>query len=340
MQPIRTRNSATARRVLGPSIAAAVLALAAPAFAQTDEMPPLPELPSVGGPAVVQPLDRAPMSSQDVQTLPPEYRSLPATSETTTTTVGEDGVETVTRTRRITASAPEQAGPTQYQTGEQSTYGYAPVQYAPVQYAPIAYAPAPAVFDRASWLAECRRRTEGLSRKERAGVIGGLIGAIGGGIIGNRIAGGNRLAGTLIGAGVGGLAGVATGNAVADGRDRDRYDCEDVLEGYLAQPSAIPVQAAPARIASRTIPAPGYAYQGYAPPAYASAYSYAPAHSYGYVQPPQTVLVPVQTMQQQRVIVRETVREEMVPAARSIPRPVAEPFPVRQVAPSPKMIKN
>ncbi len=313
MQPFRSFQFANGPRMLGIGVIGAVLAAASPAAAQSDALPELPQLPAVS---------QAPMSPAEIETLPPEYRSLPAASESTTSTINEDGVETITRTRRITAGAP-----VQYQQSGETAYGYAP----------LGYAPAPVVFDRAQWLAECRRRTQGLSRRERAGIIGGLIGAIGGGIIGNTVADGNRLGGTLLGAGVGGAAGVLAGNAIAGGRDRDRYECEDVLESYLAQPGNV-VQTAPQRIASRAIPAPGYAYQGYAAPQYGYSYGYAPAYpayDYGYVQQ-QTVLVPVQTMQQQRVIVRETVREEFVPAERSIPRPVTEPVRL----PEPRMIKN
>lgn len=328
MQPFRTFKFHTSLLTLG--IAGAVLAAATPGFAQEEPLPELPQLPPVGGAQAGQ----TPMSPADLEALPPEYRELPAASETTSTTVGEDGVETITRTRRITATGPVQTQQMQYQQSGGATSGYAP----------LAYAPAPVVFDRAQWLAECRRRTEGLSRKERARLIGGLIGAIGGGIIGNSVADGNRLGGTLLGAGVGGAAGVLAGNAIAGGRDRDDYDCEEVLQSYLAQPSV--VYADPSRIASRVIPAPGYAYQGYAAPQYGSSYGYAPtypAYDYGYVQQ-QTVLVPVQTMQQQRVLVRETVREEMVPAVRSIPRPVEEPIRYREPTPikgaGPRMIKN
>ncbi|MEO0699886.1 MAG: hypothetical protein AAFY81_09245, partial [Pseudomonadota bacterium] len=103
-----------------------------------------------------------------------------------------------------------------------------------------------------------------------------------------------------------------------------------VLKAYLDQYGKYG-----ARYASRTIAAP-------APVAYAPQPAY-PAYGYGYTQapayyPPQqtVVLVPVTTYQQQRVVVRETVREEMVPgAARAIP-----PAPTPQTAPSPKMIKT
>jgi hypothetical protein len=47
--------------------------------------------------------------------------------------------------------------------------------------------------------------------RQRRGANGAIIGAIGGGIVGNAMAGGNRLPGTMLGAGVGALAGHAVG---------------------------------------------------------------------------------------------------------------------------------
>lgn len=309
MQPTRKF-----RLMLKLGLAGAGLALATPGMAQSADLPPLPDLPPVGSPP-------SPMSPQEVQTLPPEYRSLPTNSETTT--IGEDGVETITRTRRIPSSAPMADQQAQYQP---AAPGYGP-GYAPAAPVPAPYGAAPVVLDRASWLAECRRRTEGLDDSARSRTIGSLIGAIGGGIIGNSLGDGDRLGETLLGAGVGAAAGALAGDAIGGDGDRDDYDCEDALESYLAQPQ-------PARVASRTIPAPAY---GYAQPGYP--YGYAPVYGYGYAQPPQTVLVPIQTMQPQRVIVRETVREEMVPATRSIP-PRPAPAPAPSPSPSPKMIKN
>ncbi len=50
----------------------------------------------------------APMSVDEVRTLPVEYRTAPAMSAnpTTQTTIGADGVETITRTRRIDGPPP------------------------------------------------------------------------------------------------------------------------------------------------------------------------------------------------------------------------------------------
>ncbi len=289
--------NANVRQLLaGASVAAAAMTL--PAVAQAQAYP-APE----------------PMSPAEVETLPPEYQTAPVTQESTETTVGPDGVEVITRTRRIERSAPY-PGEYQVQTAGPA-YPYAP-----------AYAPTAAVFEREQWLEECDRRTNGRDDREKGGIIGTLLGAITGGIIGNRVAdAGDRLGGTLIGAGVGGLSGLILGNLIGGGRnDRGEYDCEAALDSYLSQygyPGA-PVT----RVAARVIPAPAYGYApAYAPPVQYG-YGYAPAYSYTYAPPPQIVYVPVQYEQQQRVIVRETIREETVPgAARVIPPPPVTPVP-------------
>lgn len=264
----------------------------------------------------------APMSDAEVDALPAEYRSAPVTSDYTETSIDEYGVETVTRTRRIERPA---AYP-----------GAAPghtATYAPT-YQVAGHAPAGAVFERDQWLDECEERTNGRSNGEKGGIIGGLLGAVAGGIIGNRSFDSERLGGTLLGVGVGGLAGGLLGSLIGGGRDsRGDYDCEAALDGYLSQygyPGAVPAT----RIATRSIPAraPAYAAPAYAAPVQYG-YGYAPAYqSYGYTyQPPQQIVyVPVQYQQQQRVIVRETVREEVVStgATRSIPQPAPAPRPI------------
>ena len=259
----------------------------------------------------------APMSDSEVRSLPPEYRTGPAVADYSETSVDQYGVETITRTRRIETSAPYPGEYAEYE-GESHQYGYAP---APAH----GYAPAPAVFERDQWLDECERRTSGRGNREKGGIIGGLLGAIAGGIIGNRVADSERLGGTLIGAGVGGIAGVVLGSLIGGGRnDRGDYDCEAALDGYLSQ------YGHTGRIAAH--PAPAY---GYAQPAHHGyGYGYAPAYqaySYSYAPPQQVVYVPVYYEVQQRVIVRETVREEVeiVPgAARVIPAP--PPAPLRE----------
>ena len=131
------------------------------------------------------------------------------------------------------------------------------------------------------------------------------------------------------------------GSLIGGGRDeRGDYDCEAALDSYMSQygyPGAIPAT----RVASRSIPAPVAAYPAYVPPVQYG-YGYAPAYqSYGYTyQPPQQVVyVPVRYEQQQRVIVRETVREETVPAgaSRTIPAPAPEP---RRIPAPPRYIKG
>ncbi|KWV91405.1 glycine zipper 2TM domain-containing protein [Erythrobacter sp. YT30] len=233
---------------------------------------------------------------------------LPA--ETVETTTGPDGVETITRTRRI----PARAGTEQTQVYRNTQYPGAGYQaYPPQGYAP-APSPAAVVVGREQWINECRRRTAGRSDKDRNQVIGGLLGATVGGLAGNRIANGERLAGTLIGAGAGGVAGAAIGNTI-DGDDEDRaYDCEAALENYLSQYSAHA-----GRIAARTIPASS-PYISYAPQSY-NPYQAPVYQGYGYPQPSQVVWVPIEVEQQQRVVVRETVREEGLAGRRIIPAP-------------------
>ena len=101
----------------------------------------------------------------------------------------------ITRTRRIERQAPYPASTPTHTT-----------TYAPA-YHGAGYAPAGSVFQRDQWLDECERRTNGRSNREKGGIIGGLLGAVAGGIIGNRSFDSERLGGTLLGVGVGGLAG-------------------------------------------------------------------------------------------------------------------------------------
>lgn len=266
-----------------------------------------------------------PMSEAEVRALPSEYQSGPVTTDYTETVIGPDGVETVVRTRRI------------------ETTGAVPAPHAEYTSYHQGYAPSGAVFQRDQWLDECERRTSGRGDREKGGIIGGLLGAIAGGIIGNRVADGERLGGTLIGAGIGGLGGLVIGQLIGGGRNsRGEYDCEAALDGYMSQygfPGAHGYHGGHGyRVATRSIPA-------YAPPAhYGYGYGYAPAYqSYGYhyAPPQQVVYVPMHYEQQQRVIVRETVREELVPvpgATRSIPepRPVVDPAP----RPAPRYVKE
>lgn len=270
-----------------PTVAAlAALAVALPAATKAQSYSDLPPL--------------APLSEAEVRALPAEYRSAPVVTQTTETTIGADGVETITRTRRIDLPAQPL----------RQAQGYAP-NYAPA-YAPPAYGPV--VFEREQWLDECRRRTAGRDKDDTGLIIGGLLGAIAGGFAGYEIAGaGDRVLGTVLGVGSGGLLGGLLGSLFDGDDDEDRYDCEAALDTYLSQ-----YGAPGARIASREIPYP--AYQPY--PAF--------GYHHGY-SPQQVVLVPVRSEVQQQVVVRETERYETytVPgAARIIP------------APSPKMTKG
>lgn len=242
-----------------------------------------------------------PLPASEVNALPPEYRTAPAMADRTETTIGADGVETITRTRYIPAPAasmaPAQMAPHAAYPGAQPAM------------MPMGYGMQQVVMDRTQWIEECRRRTAGQSRNNAGTIIGALLGAIGGGVAGNLLAGaGDKLLGTAVGAVGGGVGGGLIGS-LFNRRGRARYDCEAALDAYLSQ--GTPVQ----RIASREIP------MAYAPPAYAYPVMMQPTYAYGYA-PPQQVLIETRTQQPQQVVVRETVREEIVPgAARVIPAP-------------------
>lgn len=286
------------------SLGVAMPVLALPGLAQAQNYSDLPPL--------------APMSEAEVRSLPAEYRSAPVAVQTNETITNADGVETITRTRRIESRAPAGTG------GYTPAPRYAP-NYPQAAYLPAPMAAAPVVFEREQWLDECRRRTKGRDRDDTGLIIGGLLGAIAGGVAGYEIAGvGDRVLGTVLGVGGGGLIGGLIGSLFDGGDDEDRYDCEGALNSYLSQ-----YGAPGARIASREI-----AYAPYpAGPAYGYGYPAGYSYGYTYAPPPQMVMVPVRTEVQQQVVVRETVREERytVPGAvREIPAP----------QPSPKMIKG
>lgn len=253
----------------------------------------------------------SPMSEAEVRTLPAEYRTAPVMTATadTQTIIGDDGVETITRTRRIESPRPLPAAP-QGHAMQGYTQSYAPAQ---------AYAPA--VFERDQWIAECHRRTAGRNRDDTGLIIGGLLGAVAGGVAGYEIAGGgDRVLGTVLGVGGGGLIGGLLGSLFGGDKDKNRYDCEAALDSYLSQ------YGAPGpRIAAREIlyaPAPGYGY----------GYGYPASYGYSYAPPQQMVMVPVRSEQQQQVVVRETVRYENY----TVPGAVRE---IPAARPSPKMIK-
>lgn len=253
----------------------------------------------------------APMAQNQLRDLPADMRSAPVPvsapmqmGETVTTV---NGVETITRTRRIEGPRPAPASPDGYGRpvglpNPAYTQGYVP-----------AYAPA--VFERDQWIEECRRRTRGQNRDRTGLIIGGLLGAIAGGVAGYEIAGvGDRVLGSVLGVGGGGLLGGLLGSLFDGDKKKNLYDCEAALDSYLS------AYGAPgARIASRTIAYPAYDYGYGYPQAYSYGYSYAP--------PPQMVMVPVRTEVQQQVVVRETVREETytVPGKARIIEPTPRP---------------
>jgi hypothetical protein len=279
---------------------AALALLAAPAAVQAQDYSDLPPL--------------TPLGQNELRELPADLRTAPAPVAaplgTTETVTVVDGVETITRTRYIQAPGPARPAP--------APQGYAPQYYPGQGYAPQGYVPAaaaPAVFERQQWIDECRRRTRGRGRDDTGLIIGGLLGAIGGGIAGYEIAGvGDRVLGTVLGVGGGGLIGGLLGS-LFDGDDDDKYDCEAALDAYLSQYGAPGARVASREIAYPYPPAPAYAY----PQAYSYGYTYAP--------PPQVVLVPVRTEVQQQVVVRETTREERytVPGATRTIDPAPRP---------------
>jgi len=279
------------------------LALALPAAVQAQNYGDLPPL--------------TPMSQAELRTLPTDMRAAPAAMQVGETVSTVNGIETITRTRRIDTPRPLPAAPMAPQRGY-SPEGYPPQGWAPQAYAPpMAYAPAPAVFERSQWIDECRRRIKGRNRDDTGLIIGGLLGALGGGFAGYEIAGaGDRVLGTVLGAGGGGLIGGLIGSLFGNGKKRDREYCETALDSYLSQSGGVDP-----RIASREI-----AYSGYGYPA---------AYGYTYAPPQQMVVIPVRTEMQQQVVVRETERYETYTApgtSRVIPAPAPRP--------SPKMIKT
>lgn len=236
-------------------------------------------------------LTAAPGFAQDSSSIPTDYQQIPAEYAQTSAETVDDGVETITRTRWIRRGATRGIETANGVEGEVPPHSH---------FAHGGYGNTPVTIDRETWLAECYARTRGIERERKGGIIGALLGAITGGIIGNRVWDSERLAGTLIGGVGGGLAGAAIGSAIDSGRDRDEYlyDCDAALDRYMSGASY------PAgRMASRSIPAYGYAYapvMAYAP-VYASAYAY-----------PQQQMTMIETREEipQQVIVRENVREE------------------------------
>lgn len=177
----------------------------------------------------------------------------------------------------------------------QVIYSYPPVYQA-------AYPQPVQPVDRASWIADCRAYfDQHRQRGERGGTTGAVVGAIAGGVIGNRVADGERLGGTLIGAGVGGLAGLFIDQAI--GRERKagrKKDCDSWYDDYLSSSSR------------------GQFWSG------------------GYMVVPQTTVVIYQSAPMVPVV-REVVREEWVEEEVTSYRKVTPPAPT---APKTRYIKR
>lgn len=101
---------------------------------------------------------------------------------------------------------------------------------------------------RDAWLAECRARFLDRRGRDRSGVLGALIGAGVGGLVGNRMADGDRLLGTAVGAALGGVAGAAITSHTAR-RDGRIDDCERYLADWEARgPAGRPMHYVPVMI--------------------------------------------------------------------------------------------
>ncbi len=169
----------TAHRLLALTTATAALALAAPALAQAsapeatiEYAPPLStgEIVFASDP-VIQPIPGAPTvatAPQPVAVAPPAPPppAIPAPPEQVS--VYETGP---VAGAHLPPPAPV---PPTLQAYENQAYarpdeaGYYP-------------APPQPRFDREAWLSDCHERTRGVGRRDRARVIGGLIGAVAGG---------------------------------------------------------------------------------------------------------------------------------------------------------------
>ena len=151
----------------GIGLATAAMTLPSAAAAQ-DVLPDLPDVQV--------------LSNEEARALPLDLQSAPRQVTQTTvstpgetlteTVIGPDGVETITRTRRIVRRAPATQNVTRYVTEEEYevelpaqhqgavhySHGYAPAYAGHYSHA---YAPGAQVFQRDQWIAECERRTDG-----------------------------------------------------------------------------------------------------------------------------------------------------------------------------------
>ncbi len=287
-------------RITRPSVAARALAgvafgIAAPAFANDGMQPDLqyppqgyefavPGEPGMRVPTAAQPQQQVIFQPQPVvQSVPyqqqaPQYVASPVVQQTTYET---QYVE-----------QPYQAPRYQTQHDQAPVYQQQPYQ----QTAPS--------YDREAWLDECYDRVRGENSDRGSAAVGGVLGAAAGGVLGNRIAGsGQRLGGTLLGAGIGGLVGVLGGSAIdrGAGKREAREYCEDYLTQYEAGQSRgqyYPQQG-------------GYGHGGYGQVYHHGGYVMQQPQ-YGYYPAPVQyvqVLVPVE----QRAVVREYVEYVTVP---------------------------
>lgn len=303
----------TARRLLSLGIAGCTVAAATPALAQP-EMTYEPGNYEYARPAPVQPPLQPPVV----------YQQQPVVQAVPHSTYDDQGYDDrdYDGSRKYDERGDyevEEVYTTQAHHGGQ-TYHPAPHHAYPAhhaQHSGPAYPPQPA-FDREAWLDQCRAQY-GRDRRGRGDgkLGGGILGAAVGGVIGNRVADGDRLAGTLIGAGVGGIAGAVLGSVISgSGNNRRAGDeCETYLDRYMAG---------------------GYGQQGY----YGHGYGYGYTHGYA----TQMTYVPVLVQVPQRAIVRETVREEWVEETRTHHHSHARPARPAKVhytpAPAPKPIKG
>ena len=210
---------------------------------------------------------------------------------------------------------------------------------------------APMAYDRDEWVGRCYAevRAGDYDGADDGKAIGGVLGALAGGFVGNRVADGDRLAGTLIGGGIGALGGLAIGSAIdssTDEREIRRY-CDSVYDRHYGGYEQAGADYDGGYYAEGDH---GYAYaapQGHAYP-YANyqhaygAYGYQYGYAQTYVARP-VMLVPVLVAVPQRRVVREYVTEEVVverkPTYRKEVEYKKQPVRYRKAAPAPKAKK-
>ncbi len=179
---------------------------------------------------------------------------------------------------------PPMAPPPPYiESGYASRDAYPPSHAYSAPYAPHGYV-APVRFDRDAWLDDCRDRIRGVDRKDRAGVIGGLLGALAGGVIGNRSWDSHRPQGPCWVPGWAVLPAWRSARRSVPQTSRHHDDECAYLPRPLHESSGVEA-----------------GYREYGLP-----WIRLPGYGYGYTMVPVLVMVP------QRQVVRETVTEEWV----------------------------